>query len=380
MAIAALNRAELDHALAELRGSNELGFRFEVELKDGKAPTSFRCFRAGENPSTKGTYVFDESSQVACMAYQERRGMDTMVDYEHASRYATFAVDPQKAGRAAAWCRLECKNGELWCTRVDWTPAGREAVESKEQRFFSPVFAYNKDTLVIGECIQIGLTSTPALDGLQPLAAKNDGTTPEQNKVTPEELKKWLASIAKVMALKADADAVEVQFAIAELVQGREKLFGALKATSVSDALGKIAGLEQNASGLAELKNEIEKGKREAKKMRVDLMIDAAIKELKVAPAQKSFLDKMGDDEEMLKSYLGTLTAIPGAKPLTPPPPGALPAAIVNNLPVELSGLTAEDLHIANLTGHSSPEDLKKLVELKKKHGGVKVGALNQVS
>ena len=45
-------------------------------------------------------------------------GMSTVIDYEHASRYATFANDPQKAGRAAGRCKLECKNGELWATAV----------------------------------------------------------------------------------------------------------------------------------------------------------------------------------------------------------------------------------------------------------------------
>lgn len=357
---------------AEKRQPVDLGFSVEIELKDGKAPGAFRIFRAGENPSTKGTYLFDESSQAACMAYQTKRGMDTMVDYEHASRYATFATDPQKAGRAAAWCRLECKNGELWATKVDWTAAGRDAVETKEQRFFSPVFGYNRETMVVGECVSIGLTSTPALDNLQPLAAKNDGLPPEPN-VTAEELKQFLASLSKQMALKSDAGVIDVQLAVAELVQGRDKLFAALSATSVSDAVGKIEGLKANGARVAELTASIAKTEADAKKTRVGTLIEAALTANKVTPAQKPFLEKMGEDEATLKAYIDTLQPLPGSKALTPNPvTGALPLNMVPS--AAQASLRAEDLHVAQLMGYTSPEQLQKFAELRAR--GVQVGPL----
>lgn len=359
------------HAIAELseskRAHSDLGVRVEIELKDGKAPSGFRIFRAGLNTSTKGDYSFTEASQSKCMAYQAKRGMPTVIDYEHASRYATFAADPQKAGRAAGRCKLECKNGELWATGVKWTKAATEAIESGEQDLFSPVFAYDRETMEIGECTSIGLTATPALDNLEPLAAK-DGAEPESTTME-KTLVEFLANLRKQMALSEGAGAVEALMAIAELKQSSEKLLTAIGATSLSEGLGKVEALKANGARIAELTTQIAKVESDGKKARIGVLIEAALTAKKVTPAGRPFLEKMGDDEVALKAYLDTLTPIPGATVYMPPPPGMPPPA--GGATAEL---TASDMKVAGLLGYTSPEQLATFAATKAR--GINVAPL----
>lgn len=347
----------------------DLGLRIEIALKDGKAPSEFRVFKAGVNTSTKGDYVYDETSGSATMAYHSKRGMDVMVDYEHASRFATYASDPQKAGRAAGWCKLSHTDGELWATGVEWTPAAKKAIEEKEHRFFSPVFEYEtKDdgTRIIGACMQLGLTSTPALDGLAPLAAK-DGFNPESTNM--EELKKFLAALASQMMLKADATSADVALAVAELKVTSDKLLAALEVKDLSSAMGKIEALKFNSAKTAELTAQVTTMQTDAKKSRTAQMIEAALTSRKISPAEKPFLETF--DEVALKSYLevrapGTI----GGTGVTPP----APAQVITTPTGGTVMLTAEDQFTMKLLGIRTPEQQKKFLELKAQ--GVSVGNL----
>lgn len=159
-----------------------------VELSDRVPPREFRLFRAGENETTKGTFLFDDRSAQAVMAQYRAHGIDLMVDYDHAS--LDVGVDPALSGRAAGWFELEVRDGELWAVNVRWTPAAAAALADGEWRFMSPAFEVDEEMRVV-RVLNVAITNMPATRRLTPLVAAS------RRHMSPEQAKQALAVIAE---------------------------------------------------------------------------------------------------------------------------------------------------------------------------------------
>lgn len=144
-----------------------------VELRAAKgepAPTELRLFAAGENASTQGTFIFDAKAAKSVMAAAATRGVDFPFDYNHGSTDPLGMLNPEMSGKAAGWCSLEVRDGELWAVNIRWTKNALSAIEAKEWRYISPTFVTDKEKRVV-EVLAIALTNTPALHNLEPLVA-----------------------------------------------------------------------------------------------------------------------------------------------------------------------------------------------------------------
>ena len=145
-----------------------LAIMLAVEPGD-KPPTEFRLFRAGNNETTKGTFVFDaKGSQQVIVAYQ-RRGTRCFFDWNHAS-LDPKPMDPKVAMRAAGWFDIEDRGGELWATNITWTKDALEEFEAKRVAYFSPAFSTDKSNRVV-DFINCALTNLPATHDIDQLVA-----------------------------------------------------------------------------------------------------------------------------------------------------------------------------------------------------------------
>ena len=144
-----------------------------ITLAAGDAPpTEFRLFAAGENPTAKGVFVFDDVAAEAVMAAYRTHGVDLMIDLEHLS------VAPEETtgdGRnfdpdARGWFCLELRNGELWAVNVRWTPDGARRLTERTQRYISPAFTTDEDGRVT-EIFNAALTAIPATHDAPALVA-----------------------------------------------------------------------------------------------------------------------------------------------------------------------------------------------------------------
>jgi phage I-like protein len=135
---------------------------------DGVA-TEFRLFRAGENHTEKGTFLFDAVAARAVMNAFRRQGVDLMIDLEHLSLDDSCpAFDPDARG----WYRLEVRPGpELWAVGVRWTEDGARRIKEGLQRYISPAFTTDADGRVL-QIINIALTAMPATHQTQALLRK----------------------------------------------------------------------------------------------------------------------------------------------------------------------------------------------------------------
>jgi phage I-like protein len=142
-----------------------------IAVSGDEPPKEFRLFRAGANETVKGTFVFDAASAKSVMAEYEAHGIDVMIDYDHASLDTGWTPDPAQSGKAAGWCALEVRDGELWAVNVRWTPPAAEALQRKEWRYMSP--AFTPDGNRIQSLLNVAITNLPATRQLTPLMAAN---------------------------------------------------------------------------------------------------------------------------------------------------------------------------------------------------------------
>lgn len=169
------------------RGRQTLTIAFEGDA----LPSEFRIFRAGENETTKGTFLFDDASAASVLAEYEAHGIDVMLDYDHASLDTMAARDPAQAGKAAGWCKIEVRNGELWAVNVRWTPPAAEALQAKEWRFMSPAFQTDEAGRITS-LLNVAITNLPATRRLEPLIAASMSGGP----MNPELVKKAIDALA----------------------------------------------------------------------------------------------------------------------------------------------------------------------------------------
>jgi hypothetical protein len=181
-------------------------------------PIEFRIFSAGENTTTKGTFLFDAVAARDVMSAYEAHGTDLMIDLEHLSLEspkASLGFDPDARG----WCKLEVRNGELWAAQVSWTPDGAARLTEKRQRYTSPAFEFDSETHRITRLLNIAITALPATDNLQPLVAasrRNRLAYGEEGTVMTAE---QLAQLAEVLGLGADANVEDVLAQVAAVVR-----------------------------------------------------------------------------------------------------------------------------------------------------------------
>jgi phage I-like protein len=184
-------------------------------------PKKFRIFRKGLNPSSKGTFLFDEAAAKAVMDHYAQEGVEIMIDLEHRSlNDDSKNYDPDARG----WCKLEVINGELWATNVRWTLDGESRLSEQRQRYISPAFTVDKESGRVQAVLNLALVAMPATHGAQDLLAaarfaaltakfpsSNVQTTTlsmgsEENRMPPELL--------TMLGLSAEASADDVMNAL----------------------------------------------------------------------------------------------------------------------------------------------------------------------
>lgn len=162
-------------------------------------PKAFRLFKAGENETTKGVFLFDsKAAELVMAAAKERGGVEYSIDLEHLS------LDPDSRNfdpDARGWFKLEVRDGELWAVNVRWTPDGVRRLSEKTQRYVSPAFMADEEGRVT-EILNVALVAMPATHGTPALVAANRRT-----RMTPEQLRALIALLsARFATIKKLAD------------------------------------------------------------------------------------------------------------------------------------------------------------------------------
>lgn len=303
---------------------------------DGKAPDWIELIPAG--PTIVGrdgrTWLFDELAQQLVLVAFTDRGIDMVIDWEHASEIAAPAGEPAPA---AGWInQLEIRAGALW-GHVDWTPRAGAQVEAKEYRFVSPVFDYDDTDRRVLRMVSAGLTNKPNLV----LTALNHEQQETQKVAIP-------LAIAALLGLEANATDDQAVAAVTQL-----------KATATArnneqPSLDKFVprpDFDQAVSRATNAEQALATLKADDHKKAVEIEIEAALKAGKITPATADYHRALCSEQADLDRFREYVKAAPVIGD---------PSGLGEHKPDGTStALNAEEKKVARLMGISESEFIK---------------------
>lgn len=193
---------------------------------DGAAPTAFRIWKAGENPTSKGQTVFSRRSASLLIEDQNVRGSLYSIDVDHMS---LSDEAPPEHHRAVGWHKLavrETANGpELWAVDVQWTNEIKAALESDPPgfRYFSPAYDVERGTGEVVGYLNTALTNNPATYQVTALATRDgEQASRREEKDQPMKIEDVLAGL-KAAAEGDDEMAKKAKVALAAFSDDEEK-------------------------------------------------------------------------------------------------------------------------------------------------------------
>lgn len=267
---------------------------FELAANGDTIPTEAHLLPPGPFRALDGRpyecpgWLLDAVIAGALVALAASRQNDILIDFEHQS---LRSIENGKRVEAAGWIprTLEWREGKgLYAVGINWVGDTPLLIKEKKVRYISALFAYDGSTGAVLEILSVGLTNTPALDGLEALAAlartqfidsKEEAKMPGSNEQ------------AQTVALTQERDGLKTS--VAALTQERDSL------------KTKVAALTQERDALV-----AKEAATAAEKEKADhaALLQAALNDGRLAPAQKVWAEKLS--LAALTECLATLTPI----------------------------------------------------------------------
>lgn len=254
------------------RGILPLALNFEAQ--GNTLPERIELLPSGQRITGRDGRSWNNPNPCAVVERVNNAGIDLVLDFEHASELKAPQGDPAPAAAWLSDLRVEA-DGRITAAVKEWTPAGEAAVLNREYRYISPAVNYHPRTMEIVGFSSAGLTNKPNLA----LAALNH----EQ-----EEETTMLKAILKKLGLPEDASEETALNAIAKLHTDVQTALNSAKTPSL-DKFVPRADYETalNRASVAEAKiAEADKAKQEGE---IEIAINQALTEGKIAPASKEF-------------------------------------------------------------------------------------------
>ncbi len=266
-------------------------------------PVEFQIFPAGK-VSIEGDepFLVDDAAMDQVTERFKARGLDMVIDYEHQTEEGTPAP-------AAGWIKALENRGKdgLWA-KVEWTEKAREYLANREYRYFSPVFLISRTERRLLELLRVALTNAPRLNRIRPIVAKSGEKVSPGSTSTHRGKKMLVETIAEQLGLPEGSGEKEVTASIArlmkqsarpaggqgttdegaeEFVAGKDVLaaLGLPEKSGKSEIIATIHALRQKP----DLSLDVASLKRRLAERDRDEMVNAALKEGKITPAQKEW-------------------------------------------------------------------------------------------
>jgi phage I-like protein len=275
-----------------------------LDMAEDKLPEWVQLIPAGpEVQALDGRHFRNLNPQAVVDTFNDYP-YDIPIDWEHANEIK--APNGEEAPAAGWISELEVREGSIW-GRVEWTPRGAESLRTKEYRYISPAFNYNKSDLNVISITSAGLTNGPALH-LADLAHKTEKGDSAMDKellkllglsedATKEQV---LAAVTAHQKAKADADALVVTTKT-ELATARAEV-----ERNKTPDLNQFVPREDYRVALARAESaekQIADDKAATMKAQIDSEIEAAMKAGKVTPATKDFYTAVCSQQGGLEKF-----------------------------------------------------------------------------
>ncbi|GAA5102725.1 phage protease [Wohlfahrtiimonas larvae] len=286
-------------ALTTVLASQDTGGRIQI------FPAGKFYAKDGRNPN--GWELTKEAADKIIAAAQARKD-DYLIDYEHQSLHA--ATNGQKVIAAGWFKNMEFIEGEgLFATPVDWTQTASDHIHQKEYRYISPTFRTNAAGEVV-ELFSVALTNTPAIDGMMGVVALSEIPPEPSSDVTiavpavPITKETFMSEVKKVLGIADEIAPDALIGAIRSLVNKVEYLTVQTPGNPNPAEYVPIAMFE-------EMRTEVATLKADNLNKQVTAIVETALTDGKLTPAQKAWALTYGAKDLVgLSDYLANATPI----------------------------------------------------------------------
>ena len=280
----------------------------EFASRDGR-PGPGKTWKLGD---TQGRALAERLNAVAAKT-------PIAIDYEHQSMLA--AANGQPAPSAGYMLGFEWRDGTGLFARVEWTERAQAFIKAGEYRYISPVILFDAKTGEITGLHNAALVSTPALLGMDAVQAALANEFPNHHR---KESTMDLATLVALLGLAASASAQDVTTAIQALLSRPAvpaMLAAQLGLQSGADEAAALAALTKKLGTpdaatlqqIAALQAQVTTLQADAAARTVAELVDDAIAELKLTPAQRDWAIGLGkSDVAQLHAFVKAAPVIPG--------------------------------------------------------------------
>lgn len=289
---------------------------------------------AGKFRSTDGRpddvpyWFIDAKIAAAVIAEFSAKVNQTVIDYEHQTLMA--AKNGMPAPASGWFSNLVWRDDGLYATDVEWTDPAICAIKSKQYKYISPVFLYDKRTGAVKKLLHAALTNNPALDGMDAVAASQLAQLIDQQLATEAlsmnellEQLRWLLNLPVTSTAEevtaelqkaidqiktAAASAASVPgFDVVALIKTQAEQIAALTAAAANPDPAKFVAVET----MQALQSQVAALSARINEKEVDQIVTAALSAGKILPPQEAWARNLGKQNiASLKEYLS------GAQPI----------------------------------------------------------------
>ncbi len=320
----------------------QAALNFELPQADNGQPEWIPLLPAGQTITGRDGRSWLNAAPEDVVAAFVADGKPMPLDWEHATELKAPKGEPAPAAGWIVELALR-EDGSLW-GRVEWTPRGALAVTSREYRFISPVFIFDRATDLIVKLTSVGLTNRPNLH----LPALNRQSQSEEELSMNQQ---QFAALLVALGLAPNATADQALNQVTKLSGDLATALNRAEQPSLDKFVPKadydavVAKATNAETKLAEVQGHIQE-------TAINAEIDAALKAGKITPATVEYHKAQCRQEGGLDRFKAFCQAAPTV---------AADAGLDGKKPgdAEAAALNAEEAKVAAMFGNSA-EDITK--------------------
>jgi len=334
-----------------------LGLVQDGSLTPKQVPTEIQLTPAGRFRSVDGRphdakegWLIDADIAATLIKNAAALKNDIVIDYEHQT------LNKERNGQpapAAAWFKkMEWRDGSgLWAVDVKWTARAKKAILNGEYRYLSPVAAYEPKTGRLLNVAMAAITNSPGLDGMQSLATLTQKQFDQLSNHQPKPIKeKPMKKLLKLLGLPKDATEDEAVAALTALQSTATKSEAKIAALTVQVEADPDPAKFVPIEVMKDLQAQAAILTAQANEGRVEGVVDEALKNGLLIPAQKEWATSLGKSNFVaLTKYISgqaPIAAFTGIQADADPGKGDQQAALtkVDESVMAMFGNTPDDL------------------------------------
>jgi hypothetical protein len=264
--------------------------KLELLSEDNKtsAPAKIKLFSNGVNPSTKGDFFYNPELKSLLEENFKKDGRDKLpIDLAHLSLDSNSqTIDSFKS---YGWWTPEFSDDGLYAN-IEWTDEGKNLVETKSFRFFSPAFEINENNEIV-YLENFALTNSPALQNIEPIILSKLEEENNKELIMTTDNVETLSSVEDVKPedKKEEAELQDEQMSPEDMMKTIESLNA------------QVTDLQSQLSQKDELVKQLEAKLMEYENAAVEAEKDVVLNSMELSKEEKDFFSTL--ELNKLKEY-----------------------------------------------------------------------------